>query len=155
MCLIIASSFYNSFYIQGISVPDIVPPEYKAANITITEAPSGSLIHPVTGKSRRYVLGDRFHTATNPHKSPLCRYHDIGKCTQAKAVKTSYQESENSRKNNKRLRSSCMQSFHKHYFYNYLMDFYQNEAIIKEQRKKLEGLNIIRDQYMRFVIKKD
>lgn len=129
-----------------------MPSEFRATNISPKEINQQDMIHPISGKSRRFVLGDRFHTATNPHKSPLCRYHDIEKCAQSNAVKTSYQESENSRKNNKRLRSSCMQSFHVHYFYNFLMDFYQNESIIKKQRNALKGLNITRDEYFRFVI---
>ena len=49
------------------------------------------------------------------------------------------QESENNRKNDKRLRSACQQSFEVHYMYNFLMDFYQNEAIILRQKRLLEG----------------
>ena len=66
----------------------------------------------------RYVLGDRFHVANNPHKSPLCWYHDINLLQQSNTIKTSYQESENNRENVWRLRSSCMQNFSSH-FYNY------------------------------------
>ena len=129
-----------------------MPSEYRATNVSLTGLNRQDMVHPISGKSRRFVLGDRFHTGTNPHKSPLCRYHDIEKCAQSNALKTSYQESENSRKNNKRLRSSCMQSFHVHFFYNFLMDFYQNESIIKKQRNKLKGLKVTRDEYHRFVI---
>ena len=103
------------------------------------------------------MLGDRFHNATNPHKSPLCEFHDINLCLQSCVLKTSYQESENHRKNTCRLRSSCVQGFGTHYFYNYLMDFYQNEDIVKKQRTLLEknlGKDqfIIRDQFSRFKI---
>lgn len=112
--------------------------------------------HPVSGSARRYVLGDRFHSASNPHKSPLCNYHDINLCAQANTIKTSYQESENHRKNNKRLRSSCVQGFGTHFLYNLLMDFYQNEMIISKQLETLRkglpsGFQIVRDKYMRFV----
>ena len=112
--------------------------------------------HPVSGSTRRYVLGDRFHSASNPHKSPLCNYHDINVCAQTNTIKTSYQESENHRKNNKRLRSSCVQSFGTHFLYNLLMDFYQNEMIISKQLETLRkglpsGFQIVRDKYMSFV----
>ena len=81
--------------------------------------------------TRRYVLGDRFHNRSNPHKSPLCVYHDIDKCQQSLTIKTSYQEVKNSHKNWRRLRSSCAQS---------LMDYYQNEAIVQSQRLRLESM---------------
>lgn len=76
---------------------------------------------------------------------------------QSNTIKTSYQESENNRKNVRRLRSSCMQSFSTHFFYNFLMDFYQNEAIVKEQKALAEkdlklGQEVSRDGYMHFVI---
>ena len=90
------------------------------------------------GSSRRYVLGDRFHTSTNPHKSPLCDYHNLNLCLQANTIKTSYQKSENHRKNMKRLRSACVQGFGTHFPYNYHMDFYQNEVIIEKQLETLQ-----------------
>lgn len=137
-------------------MPEIVPVEYRT---TVAAAkPESSLLHfdhPVSQTSRRFVVGDRFHTSANPHKSPLCEYHNINNCAQAFTLKTSYQESENNRKNKNRLRSSCMQSFHIHFYYNYLMDFYQNEKVVEEQKQKLEatsGRAVSRDRYMKFVI---
>jgi hypothetical protein len=120
--------------------------------------PGDTIAHPLTGMTRRYVLGDRFHAANNPHKSPLCRYHDINLFQQSNTIKTSYQESENNRKNVRRLRSSCMQNFSTHYFYNYLMDFYQNEEIVKKQKATISKIlkpneELIRDTYMRFIVK--
>ncbi len=117
------------------------------------------LHHPISGK-RRYIVGDRFHCKTNPHKSPLCAYHDISLCKQEKSVKTSYQESENHRKNFFRLRSSTMQSFPVHFLYNYLMDYYHNEQIVDRQfgimKDSLKnGEKLERDVYHRLVILKE
>lgn len=113
--------------------------------------------HLVSGVQQRFVLGDRFHTATEPHKSPLCDYHNIRLCEQLLSIKTGFQESENHRKNFRRLRSSTMQSFRVHFLYNYLMDFYHNEQIVDRQIQEMhrvtkEGQAISRDQYHRFVI---
>ena len=112
---------------------------------------------PITGSSWRYILGDRFHSTTNPHKSPLCSFHDIILCLQANALKTSYQEVENNRKNKKRLQSAGVQGFGTHFLYNFLMDFYKNEMIIHKQllnlKKRLpEGFQVKRDKYVRFII---
>lgn len=130
---------------QNISIPDIVPQEYS----------DGSMTGSAKERSQVYVMGDRFHSTSKPHKSPLCAYHNIDLCMQANTVKTSYQESENNRKNKKRLRSSCMQSFHIHFFYNYLMDYYQNEKIVDQQKKLIEknkvGGEVMRDDHMRFI----
>ena len=67
-------------------------------------------------------------------------------------IKTSYQESENNKKNVRRLRSLCMQNFPTH-FYNYLMDFYQNEEIVKNQKATISKIlkpneELIRDTYI-------
>lgn len=76
---------------------------------------------------------------------------------QSNTIKTSYQESENNRTNMKRLRSSTLQGFGLHFCFNYLMDFYQNEAIVKQQQHKLsqhlqEGQKLVQDKYHRFAI---
>lgn len=132
--------------------------EYRAQNLNVMVPNDLSEFqHPLTMTTRRYVLGDRFHNKSHPHKSPLCVYHDIDKCKQSLTIKTSYQEAENGRKNQKRLRSSCAQSFHVHFFFNYLMDFYQNETIVKHQKSKLEamlkdGQVLERDVYKRLII---
>ena len=137
-------------------MPEIVPVEYR--NVAAAASPESTLPelhHPVSQMSRRFVVGDRFHTSAKPHKSPLCEYHNINNCAQAFTLKTSYQGSENNRKNKKRLRSSCMQSFHIHFYYNYLMDFYQNEKVVEEQKQKLEATScrsVSRDRYMKFVV---
>lgn len=137
-------------------MPSFVPSEYKSHSHPVQTKENDRWFHPLTGSSRRYVLGDRFHSASNPHKSALCCYHDINLCQQANTVKTSYQESENNRKNRKRLRSTCVQGFGTHFLYNFLMDYYQNEMIVGKQLEILRGglqngFQIIRDNYMRFV----
>ena len=50
-----------------------------------------------------------------------------------------------------------MQSFEVHIAFNYLMDYYQNEEIVANQRKIIEkdlvdGKKIIRNNLMRFII---
>ena len=147
---------YMYCYFQ-VSVPDIVPIEFRPCDMVLDNPDQiKEFHHPISGK-RRYVVGDRFHTKTDPHKSPLCAYHDIELCEQATSLKTSYQESENHRKNFLRLRSSTMQSFSVHFFYNYLMDYYNNEQIVQRQIRDLEkslnkGQEIVRDIYCRFNI---
>lgn len=138
-------------------MPSIVPPEFRPNDLVLVE-PSEleEFDHPISGK-RRYIVGDRFHSSTDPHKSPLCEYHDIRLCMQEKCVKTSYQESENHRKNFLRLRSSTMQSFSVHFLYNYLMDYYHNEQIVgrqmEEMQKRLKGdQKLARDVYHRLTV---
>lgn len=132
------------------NVPHIVPSEYRILSTTRNPTEESTF-------QQHFVLGDRFHSSSEPHKSPLCRYHDINLCCQANTIKTSTQESQNNRKNVKRLRSSCMQSFEVHIAFNYLMDYYQNEEVVIKQRKAIEksltnGQKISRDKQMRFVI---
>ena len=129
--------------------------EYRRSSVTLNNPDANPpLVHPVSGKCRRYVLGDRFHVSTSPHKSPLCEFHDINLCRQANVYATSYQEMKNYQKNKKRLRSSCMQGFGVHFLYNFLMDFYDNEEIVIKQEemlsKTVEGKEIKRDKYSRF-----
>ena len=41
-----------------------------------------------------------------------------------------------------------------HIFYNYLMNFYENERIVKRQKMELEetfGRDVRRDEFMRFI----
>lgn len=70
----------------------------------------------------------------------------------------SYRESENNRKNIRRLRSACVQGFGVHFLGNYLMDYYQNEQIVRKQiatlKKNAQGnCDIVRDAFMRFTLK--
>lgn len=46
-----------------------------------------------------------------------------------------------------------MQSMSTHIFYNYLMNFYENEEIVQQQKAALEaatGKKVVRGQFMRF-----
>ena len=140
-----------------MSIPLIATAEFKFKDKEMFHSDDAS-VHPLTGTAQRYVLGDRFHTANNPHKSPLCQYHNIDLLVQSNTVKTSYQECENNRENVRRLRSSCMQNFSTHLFYNYLMDYYQNEEIVQGQhalasRNLRPDQEICRNAYMQFIVK--
>ena len=78
-------------------------------------------------------------------------------CARGATKSTSYQETKNSYKNVKRLCSATLQGFGLHFCYNVLMDFYQNEDIVKQQQHRLgkklkEGLCIVRDDYHRFTV---
>lgn len=121
-------------------MPDVVPSEFSSGTRVIREESMAveGIRHPITGSERHFILGDRFHNTVNPHKSPLCAFHDVNLCSQAFTLTTSTQESENNRKNKQRLRSTCQQSFEVHYLFNYLMDFYINESIAKQQKKTIQ-----------------
>ena len=43
-----------------------------------------------------------------------------------------------------------------HYFYNVLMEFYQNEKVVEQQKEDLErsGRTVVRDEYYRFVFER-
>ncbi|XP_066919083.1 HMG domain-containing protein 3-like isoform X1 [Clytia hemisphaerica] len=136
-----------------VNVPALVPSEFK----TEGEKYDGckEFEHPVTRTKQRYVCGDRFHARSKPHKSPLCSFHDIELCQQGCGITTSHQESMNNKKNNLRNRSSCSQNIATHIFYNYLMNFYENELVVMQQQQDLKrksGKSIQRDELMRFVI---
>jgi hypothetical protein len=53
-----------------------------------------------------------------------------------------------------------MQSFEVHIAYNFLMDYYQNEEIVRRQKKIIErslvnGEKLVRDSNLRFIITRD
>ena len=106
---------------KGMSVPLMTTAEYRQQDKELLVDPGDTPVHPLTGTLRRYVLGDRFHSASDAQKSPLCSYHDINLLLQSNTIKTSYQKSENNMKNVQHLRSSCMQSFSTHFFKNFLI----------------------------------
>jgi hypothetical protein len=50
-----------------------------------------------------------------------------------------------------------MQSFHVHFMYNFLMDYYHNEIIVEKQKSNLKKLLkenqvLTRDSYHRFIV---
>lgn len=132
--------------------------EFSANKLDSNSLKAGpALQHPLTKSTQRYVVGDRFHTSANPHKSHLCEFHNINLCLQRDTIKTSYQECQNNSKNLKRLRSATMQSFPVHFVYNFLMDFYHNEEIVDRQRKHLlssltDSQELRRDGHHRFIV---
>ena len=72
-------------------------------------------------------------------------------------LKTSIQESQNFRKNARRLRSAGQQQMEVHIAFNYLMDFYQNEEIVQKQLMNLKqgilpGQRIVRNKWLRYII---
>jgi len=67
--------------------PEIVPAEYRTGEIkTSAGQVDPPYMHPYTGTTRRFVVQDRFHASTKPHKSPLCLFHNIDLCQQANCV---------------------------------------------------------------------
>jgi hypothetical protein len=91
------------------------------------------------------------------HTSHLYALIMTNNCAQANSAITSVQESQNNRKNVRRLRSTCHQSFETHILFNYLMDFYQNEQIVKAQERNIskqlkQDQKLVRDHMLRFVI---
>lgn len=148
--LIINCNFLNNF--QNNDVPQIVPSEFRKANENISISQDHK-IHPLTGETRRYICGDRFHNQTEPHKSHLCLFHDIDTSNQSSTIKTSFQESLNHKKNLRRNRASCVQDILHHIFYNYLMNYYDNEQVVSAQKNFLTekySKKITRDEYLRF-----
>ena len=145
---------------QDLNFRCIVPVEYSDGSNMRKVISNADMAHPIVDTSMHFVLGDRFHRATNPHKSHLCKYHNLELCLQANTLKTSIQESQNDRKNQRRLRSSTVQNFETHVTFNYLMDFYQNEEIMEQQRKIMKaglttGQQILREEFLRFTISSD
>ena len=94
---------------------------------------------PKTRDTRKYFLGDRFHTTNFPHKSELCKFHDINLCPELKFAKTSHQENLNNVRNRQRLRTTCTQKLPTHLFYNgIVMDRINNRRIVKQQSDDLK-----------------
>ena len=119
---------------QDLNFLCIVPVEYSDGS-NMREVISNADMAP-------YYCGykhDRFHTVTNPHKSHVYKYHNLELCLQANTLKTSIQESQNNRKNQRRLRSSTVQNFETRVTFNYLMHFYQNEEIMEQQWKIMKA----------------
>ena len=70
-------------------MPAIVPVEFREDDLVVATPKEVEKRHPISGK-RRYIVGDRFHPKAEPHRSPLCAYHDINLCEQGNTIKTSY-----------------------------------------------------------------
>jgi hypothetical protein len=116
-------------------------------------------IHSLIVVTGTCLVIDSIQVLYNPHKSPLCQFHDINLCAQANSITTSVQECQNNSKNVRRLRSSCQQNFGTHIFFNYLMDYYQNEQIVQSQKinlckDKKDNEVLVRDELLRFKLEK-
>ena len=155
VCLVFNILLSDNF--QNQNFPCIVPLEYSDGSNIRKQSSVVARSHPLIDTTKHFVLGDRFHASSNPHQSHLCKFHDLNLCLQANTIKTSIQESQNNRKNQRRLRSSTVQNFETHVTFNYLMDFYQNEEVVDQQQKILkqrlsEGQHLTRDNCLRFKI---
>jgi hypothetical protein len=132
----------------------IVPTQFQQNMTALNLSQDDEFKHPLSSEKRRFVFGDRFQSNSAAHKSPLCKYHNIDLCMQSSTIKTSYHKF-NNRTNKSRNRSSCKQGIAHHYFYNYLMTFYENEEIVLKQKNNLEnstGKQVKRDDYKRFIV---
>ena len=122
-----------------LSIPELTPQSHKKK---ITDLPSkGDLEpheHPYARNTQKYFCGDRFHDKRFPHKSELCRYHNINLVRELKTGTTSMQENVNSMRNRLRLRNTCTQNVPTHLFYNAIvMDRAHNREIVKKQAEQL------------------
>ena len=123
-----------------LSIPELTPHSHKKTEIFLPK--KEALIpheHPLVGNTQKYFCGDRFHDKRFPHKSELCRYHDINLVKQLKTGTTSMQENVNSMRNRHRLRNTCTQNVPTHLFYNAIvMDRAHNRDIVRKQAEQLQ-----------------
>lgn len=143
---------------QRVECPMIVPAEYRAVSSLKVPEELEQSQHPTSGNSRRFVLGDRFHSATNPPQITSACFRTSTCVPKEMLSKLATKNLKIFRKNMRGLRSSTLQGFGIHFCSNYLMDFYQNEAIVKQQQitkisKHLkEGQQVVRDRYHRLCV---
>ena len=115
-----------------------------------------NMIHPITGRVDRYILGDRFHEKSGGHKKATCKFHNIDLCPELQLYQTVTSEVINARIKSIRLQSSSQQNLLHYFLYNRLMDYWHNRKIVTKQREYLEnnaqpGEVVVRDEYHRFV----
>ena len=124
-----------------ISIPKLELETNQKQSFEIPDLSSLQLhSHPKTKNTRKYFVGDRFHEANYPHKSELCRFHDIDLVPELKGAKTSGQENLNFVRNWRRLRSTCTQNAETHLFYNVVvMDRAHNRRIVARSSKIQRG----------------
>ena len=118
---------------------------------------SHSMIHPLTNAVDCYIVGDRFHDGpkTSGHKKATCKFHHIDLCPELVSVQTITSEVLNSKIKSTRLQSSNQQNLHHYFYYNRLMDYWNNLQIVNKQwlqmqRKAKPGEAIARDKFLRF-----
>ena len=118
---------------------------------------SHSMVHPLTNEVNRYIVGDRFHDGhkTSGHKKATCKYHCIDLCPELVGFQSITSEVLNSKIKTTRLQSSNQQNLHHYFFYNRLMDHWNNLQIVHKQwlqmqRRAEPGETVGRDVYHRF-----
>ena len=118
---------------------------------------SRSMIHPLTNAVDRYIVGDRFHDGpkTSGHKKSTCRYHNIDLCPELISFQSITSEVLNSKIKSTRLQSSNQQNLHHYFFYNRLMDHWNNLQIVHKQwlqmhKRTKPGETVARDVFHRF-----
>ena len=119
---------------------------------------SRSIIHPLTQTVNRYIVGDRVHDGpkTSGHKRDTCRFNNMKWCPELLSFQSVTFEVINSRIKSIRLESSSQQNFAHYFFYNRLMDYWNNLSVVTKQLKQMQdkaqnGEVIIRDKLHRFV----
>lgn len=139
---------------EEISIPSLAFQSHLKTQLSLP--PKNDLNNfedPKTRSTEKYFCGDRFHDIKFPHKSELCRYHDINLVPELKAARTSEQENINSRRNRLRLRSACTQNLGTHLFYNgVIMDRAHNRAVVEKQAEGLlKPISSRHPEYMHIV----
>ena len=121
---------------------------------------SKCLIHPLTQWFDRYVVGDRFHDGPKmaSHKSDTCKFHNMRLCPELVQFQSVTSEVINSKIKSTRLQSSSQQNMYHYFFYNRMMDYWHNLAIVQKQHKHMlagikDGEVVVRDVLYRFVYK--
>ena len=159
------ASVYTCFFaLQTISIPELAPStthpcsSVMASQFKIIQEHSYSdnMIHPVTGKIERYVVGDRFHEKAGGHKKASCKFHNIDLCPELKHNQTVTSEVINSKIKSTRLQSSNQQNLLHYFLYNRLMDYWHNRSVVEKQRENLQksakpGETVVRDMFHRFI----
>ena len=117
-----------------------------------------SMVHPLTQTTDRYIVGDRFHDVptTSGHKRETCKYHNMKYCPELLQYQSVTSEVINSRIKRVRLQSSSQQNPAHYFFYNRLMDYSHNMAIVSKQYRSIhaqlqKGETIVRDSLYRLV----
>ena len=114
-------------------------------------------IHPITGTTEKYIVGDRFHDSIKSgHKKPKCKYHNIDLCPELKPFQSVTSEVINGHIKSIQLKSSSQQNIRHFFIYNRLMDYWHNRTIIQKQFTQMtlqckENEYVTRDHLHRFV----
>ena len=102
---------------------------------------SQSMVHPLTQTVDRYIVGDRFHDGpkTSGHKRDTCRFHNMKWCPELLNFQSVTSEVINSRIKTTRLKCSSQQNLTHYFFYNRLMDHWDNVSIVSKQFQQMQA----------------